>query len=255
MCSFGKDSLATIILAIENNEPLDRVAYIEVMYDRENGISGEYPEHADFIHNVAIPWIESKGIPVDIISSKKDYKAICNKVKEKGNRIGQKYGVQNHFPCMVNGSMKLDVAKQYIRKLKKEYLVTQYIGIATDEPKRLERLQKPDVTEKVSLLAKYGYTEAMAVELCAKHGLLSPLYERGIKRQGCWFCFNSSMKQYHHIMYNHPHLWEDLRHLYYESESHTLQYDDTFDDIERKVKRWNEKNNQRNLFNFDEKGA
>ncbi len=31
-----------------------------------------------------------------------------------------------------------------------------YIGIATDEPKRLARL---DGTNKVSLLAKYGYTE------------------------------------------------------------------------------------------------
>lgn len=31
-CSFGKDSIATILLALENNEPLDRVVFSEVMF-------------------------------------------------------------------------------------------------------------------------------------------------------------------------------------------------------------------------------
>ena len=44
-CSFGKDSLATIILAKEHGEPLDEIVYVEVMFDRE--ISGEQPEHRD----------------------------------------------------------------------------------------------------------------------------------------------------------------------------------------------------------------
>lgn len=55
-CSFGKDSLATIILAKEHGEPLDEIVYVEVMFDRE--ISGEQPEHRDFIFNVAIPKLE-----------------------------------------------------------------------------------------------------------------------------------------------------------------------------------------------------
>lgn len=42
-CSFGKDSIATVILAREHNEPLDEVIYCEVMFDDE--ISGEVPEH------------------------------------------------------------------------------------------------------------------------------------------------------------------------------------------------------------------
>lgn len=32
-CSFGKDSLATIILAYLHNEPLDEVVYARVMFD------------------------------------------------------------------------------------------------------------------------------------------------------------------------------------------------------------------------------
>ena len=46
-CSFGKDSLATILLALEHGEPLDEAVYCEVMFDKT--ISGEVPEHRDFI--------------------------------------------------------------------------------------------------------------------------------------------------------------------------------------------------------------
>lgn len=52
-CSFGKDSVAQIIVAKYYNEPIDEIMYSEVMFTDE--ISGEFPEHRDFIYNVAIP--------------------------------------------------------------------------------------------------------------------------------------------------------------------------------------------------------
>ncbi len=50
-CSFGKDSLATILLAKEHGEPLDEAVYCEVIFDKT--ISGEVPEHRDFIYDKA----------------------------------------------------------------------------------------------------------------------------------------------------------------------------------------------------------
>ena len=44
-CSFGKDSLATVLLALEHGAPLDAVVFCEVMYDLERGISGEDRSH------------------------------------------------------------------------------------------------------------------------------------------------------------------------------------------------------------------
>lgn len=32
-CSFGKDSVATVLLALEHNEPLDEILFTEVMFD------------------------------------------------------------------------------------------------------------------------------------------------------------------------------------------------------------------------------
>lgn len=73
-CSFGKDSIATILLALENDEPLDRVVFSEVMFDHEKGISGEIPEHIEWIYNIAIPRLDSMGVNVDVVKSNKDYK-------------------------------------------------------------------------------------------------------------------------------------------------------------------------------------
>ena len=72
-CSFGKDSLASILLALEHNEPLDRVVFAEVMFDHERGISGEIPEHIEWVYSTAIPKLEQMGVKVDVVKSKKDY--------------------------------------------------------------------------------------------------------------------------------------------------------------------------------------
>lgn len=74
-CSFGKDSIATILLALENKEPLDRVVFAEVMFDHERGISGEIPEHIEWVYNTAIPKLTKLGVKVDVIRAKKDYKS------------------------------------------------------------------------------------------------------------------------------------------------------------------------------------
>ena len=48
-CSFGKDSIATALLALQHGEPLDELVYCEVMFSEE--ISGELPEHNRFIQD------------------------------------------------------------------------------------------------------------------------------------------------------------------------------------------------------------
>ena len=118
-CSFGKDSLATILLALEHGEPLDEAVYCEVMFD-----------------------------------------------------------------------------------------TVQYVGIASDEPVRLRRLQG----DQVSLLEKYHYTEEDAKQLCQTAGLLSPVYAF-TDRGGCWFCPNAKRKELRHLYDNHPELWAKMLEL------------------------------------------
>lgn len=175
--------MATILLALEHNEPLDRVVFAEVMFDHEKGISGEIPEHIDWIYNVAIPKLEEMGVKVDVVRAKSDYVSLCKKVLKRGKNAGKMYGVQNSFPCYANGALKLSPIRSYYSALKKDYDVIEYVGIAIDEPKRLERLRG---TNKVSLLERYGYTEQMAMDKCKEYNLVSPCYSLG-KRGGVGF--------------------------------------------------------------------
>lgn len=71
-CSMGKDSLATVILALMHHEPLDEIVYCEVMFDKE--ISGEVPEHRTFIYETAIPWLRRAGLNVKILRANTTYK-------------------------------------------------------------------------------------------------------------------------------------------------------------------------------------
>ena len=169
-CSFGKDSLATIILAKIHNEPLDAVVYARVMYDQYR--SAEVPEHEEFIQNVAIPMLESWGIPVYIVQSEKTFMDCFYRVRCRGKMAGKIVGFPLPGLCDVQRDCKLPAIKK-AQNLFKDEEVVWYLGIAKDEPIRLKRL----TSNQISLLDKYGYTEDMAVELTKQYGLYSPVYE------------------------------------------------------------------------------
>lgn len=202
-CSFGKDSVATVLLAIENNEPLDGILFNEIVFDHKRNISGEIPEHIEWVYNTAIPTFERMGVSTKVIKSEKDYMYFFTNTVGGGKYKGKLYGFPMGGRCIINRDCKVGAIKKYLRTIGEEY--TQYIGIAIDEPKRLARLKD----NQISLLAKYGYTEQMAMELCRKYNLVSPIYETGT-RGGCWFCPNAKISALANFRNKHPELWQEL---------------------------------------------
>lgn len=207
-CSFGKDSLATILLAKIHNEPLDEVIFSEVMFDHSRGISGENPAHIDWVYRVAIPKLEAMGVKVRVLRDSSDYLQQFYKRVTK-SRTPERNGKYRGFPmggkCVINSAIKVKPIKDYLKSIPEP--ITQYIGIAIDEQSRLERMHVHK--DKVSLLEKYNYTEQMAKELCQQYGLLSPLYSSS-HRGGCWFCPNGSVKSFAKLRKDFPHLWAEL---------------------------------------------
>lgn len=206
--SGGKDSIATVILAHINNEPLDEIIFSEVMFD-EN-ISGELPEHIDFIKNKCFPIFESWGYKTKILHSNETYLSCFYKInqgKKCPKRKGKYYGFPMSGKCIINCAVKIKPIKEYLKRQNEQFV--QYIGIAIDEPIRLERMKNKG---NISLLEKYGYTEQMAYDLCEEYGLLSPAYSF-TNRGGCWFCPNARMPELRHLRKNHPNLWNKLLEL------------------------------------------
>ena len=203
--SGGKDSTASIILAHEHNEPLDLIIFSEVMFDKN--ISGELPEHIDFIKNKAIPVFESWGYEVKILRSDKTYMDCFHHRTVRGKSKGMKKGFVMSGHCDVQRDCKLRPIKQFWNGQED---FTQYIGIAIDEPVRMARVVNSG--NKVSLLEKYSYTEQMAFDLCKKYDLLSPIYEFA-PRGGCWFCPNARCAQLKYLRTHHRDLWNKLLEL------------------------------------------
>lgn len=206
--SGGKDSTASIILAHEHGEPLDLILFSEVMFDKE--ISGELPEHIDFMKNKAIPLFESWGYEVKILHAKETYLDRFFRKPSRGKRVG--LGLRSGFPmalkCTINKELKVKPIQEFLKTLG-DTKYKQYVGLAIDEPKRLERAKKQG---QISLLEKYGYTEEMAYSLCKEYGLLSPIYEY-TNRGGCWFCPNAKKPELRHLRDCHPELWRKLLEL------------------------------------------
>ena len=235
--SGGKDSTAAIILDHENGLPPSKIVFSEVMFDIKREISGELPEHIDFVTKTAKPLFESWGYKVDIVRADRDYIDNFFHVIQR-SKIKERNGKFHAWPiggkCAVNRDLKIKPIQEYYKRLSlagTEY--TQYVGIAIDEPERLERLKG---TNKVSLLAEFGYTEKMAYDLCEKYNLLSPAYKIS-KRGGCWFCPNQRYAELAYIKTTYPDLWAELRELNKEENvvSRGFKYGKTLEEVEELI--------------------
>ena len=85
--------------------------------------------------------------------------------------------------------------------------VITYLGIAADEPPRIERYK--DRKEYVLPLVDIGWDEAYCRKWCEENDLLSPIYTTAT-RGGCWFCHNQGVNQLRLLRKNYPELWQLL---------------------------------------------
>lgn len=200
-CSFGKDSIAAILVALKHGIKIDEVLYCRLMFDDK--ISAEYPEHEQFIYDVAIPKLRNEwGLKIVIVESKPYRDLFYRKYSSRSKKRGQFYG----FPIIrgpwCNSAMKMAAINKY-KKTLGEHI--EIVGIAADETKRIGKIT---VQGKILPLVDYGITEAMAYDICRQAGLLSPAYEQlNRQRLGCWFCHNQRIRELKTLREKHPDLW------------------------------------------------
>jgi hypothetical protein len=82
--------------------------------------------------------------------------------------------------------------------------IVQYLGIASDEPERIERHEKKKGIMLPLVMA--GWDEAYCRKWCEERDLLSPIYTSAT-RGGCWFCHNQGVGQLRLLRKNYPDLW------------------------------------------------
>lgn len=209
--SFGKDSMATLILAAEQGIPIDRVMYCDIRFSPE--LSGEHPVMAEWIPTAEKRLKELFGVTVDHAYSGVSFQEQFYKVIAKGNRAGERYGFPLVIGSWCNSRLKLGAISKYRAQFGNGE-ITHFVGIAYDEPVRWDRMLKKQSAKRKyrSLLVEQKLTEQDAFEICKRYDLLSPMYSvDGIYRGGCWFCPKQCLADLHSLWKTYPDLWQKLR--------------------------------------------
>lgn len=210
--SFGKDSMATLLLAIEQGIPIDRVMYCEIKFNDE--ISGEHPLMAEWIPTAEKRLKELFGVTVDHAFSR-TYLDWFYKKYVSGQHKGEIHGFPKVNGAWCNRELKMNAIRKY-RKQFKGVEEVQFVGIATDEQYRFDRMKKQETKNRKfrSLLIEQNLTEQDAFSICDKYESLSPVYhELGSFRGGCWFCPKQCYADLYNLWKKYPEHFELLKNL------------------------------------------
>ena len=199
--SWGKDSLAMLIMLIENYEPLDEV----VFYDTGMEFRAIYA-----IRDKMLPTLKQHGIKYTELTPSNPfiYQMFDRPVNGKNGQ---------HFGYSWCGGKCRWMTAEKLRKLNRyaeERNAIVYVGLAADEKKRLEKEHEP---YKRYPLAGWGITEDDALSICYARGYC--WLENGIRlyeildRVSCWCCANKNLKELRNIRIYLPDYWDQLKAL------------------------------------------
>lgn len=198
--SFGKDSLAMLLLLIEKRFPLDEVIFYDTGMEFQ-AIYNTRDRILPLLHNHGIQYTELHP-PRPFVFDMFD-KPVNS--KKNGFHYGYSWcGGRTRWGT----AAKTHTLDTYVKKYESKI---QYIGIALDEPKRLDRLSEG----KTAPLAEWNMTESDALAYCYERGYFWE--ENGIRlydildRVSCWCCANKNLKELRNIRTHLPEYWKRLK--------------------------------------------
>lgn len=208
--SFGKDSLAMLLRLLEERYPLDFV----VFYNTGMEFACIYR-----IRDTIIQILNERGIRFVELSPDEPFlfSALERKIKYR-KKEGYHYGYGwCGGPCRWGTKYKLRAIQQFKASLNDE--VTDYVGIAADEP---DRFDKAKCEGKILPLVQWGMTEDDCLQYCRDHGFSwqewSPVTSSGfvdlydiLDRVSCWCCANKNLKELRNIYKYLPQYWQWLK--------------------------------------------
>lgn len=221
--SFGKDSLAMLLLILEKKLPLDEVVFYNT--------GAEFDCIEDIRDRVVDNYLTPKGIKFTELKPETNFFDMMfdKEVKHRDGTVSRGYSWCGGS-CRWGTTYKTQAINKYLKGCK------VYVGIAADEPKRIERAK-----EKGQLLplVDYNLKEKDCLDYCRLHGFSwvedgIPLYQI-LDRVSCWCCANKNKKEllayYKHL----PRYWGNLKELQ-ERTDRPFKKDKTIFDFEKEFK-------------------
>ena len=229
--SGGKDSTAMLLIMLEKGMRVDEIIFLDT--------GKEFPAMYKHIDDV------EKYIGRQVIRLKNprgfDYWMFDHK-KTKGKNIGKKgYGWPDMGRRWCTGVLKRDIFLQYLKKHHKD--VTEYHGIAFDEPERMGKNNSRNIRFP---LFNWVMTEKDCLEYCYDRGFRwDGLYEN-FTRVSCWCCPIMTIPHIKSLWKYHPELWAKLKDMDKRAYN-SFRRDYTLEQLES---RFQAEDNQMNIYDY-----
>lgn len=206
--SGGKDSTAMLLMMLERQMPIDIILFCDT------GL--EFPAMYDHLDRLEC----EIGRPIARVRCEQTYEYLMfdTPVKRKADtQFAQRYGhIHTGYgwpgPRMrwCTTKLKDGPRERFLRPLREQYEIIQYIGIAADEGYRLKR-RRNQVQSHVHPLVDWGMTEVACLQYCYDHGYTwDGLYEH-FNRVSCWCCPLQSLSELRQLYRDYPDLWATLK--------------------------------------------
>ena len=207
-CSFGKDSLAMVLLLLEKKYPLDEV----IFFDTGMEFQAIY-NNRDKLSEILL----RNNIKFSVLNDKHsfEYNAFQREVHKKDGTIVYGYdwcGGSRRWAT----AAKLSTINRHYKDNYGDEVVVEYVGVAVDESERIEKYRlKRTKSVKLYPLIEWGMTERDCLNYCYKHGWNwkeneVDLYEI-LDRVSCYCCANKNQKEIQNIMIYLPEYWERIK--------------------------------------------
>ena len=206
--SGGKDSTAMLLKLIELGQPVDIILFCDT------GL--EFPQLYDHIKMVE----KNIGRKVTVVKSDDDFEYLFA-YKEITHRRSQKfisqygmhqkgYGWAGPKMRWCTNRLKDAPRERFLKPLREQYDVIEYVGIAADETYRLKR--NTNTRKNIRLpLVEWNMTESDCLDYCYSLGYdWGGLYQK-MKRVSCWCCPLQPIKELHVLYKDFPSLWAQLK--------------------------------------------
>lgn len=204
-CSFGKDSLATLLKLIALNYPLHEVIFFN---------TGVEFDCIYQIRDRIVLLLKEKGILFTELYPKEPF--FYSMLEKPVRKLDGTYQQGYHWcggRCRWGTTAKLVAFDTHLANLRNNYDVYEYVGIAYDEQDR----QKQDPNKLYPLINDWHMREADCLQYCYDNGI--EWLEEGVRlydildRVSCWCCSNSNNKELYNIYCYLPNYWVRLRRL------------------------------------------
>lgn len=195
--SGGKDSTAMLLRLIEEKKPIDLILFCDTGLEFR-----QMYEHIEKLEAYI-------GRPITRLKSRYSFEYLFYQYHPKRrNPELEKYdgmswaGPRNRW-C--TAMLKTRIVEHYLKRLREQYEVIEYVGIAADEQKRIRK--------KVYPLVEWKMTEKDCLAYCYARGFdWGGLYQI-FKRVSCWCCPLQSLSELRKLRTHFPDLWRRLEYM------------------------------------------